>query len=67
MCGRYHLDVNTLYEENMQEEENFNYENNFNITPQSKVPLVIDDKLTMAIWGFFSRVVKESKKFKTTF
>jgi putative SOS response-associated peptidase YedK len=67
MCGRYHLEVNSLYEEDIEKEENFEYKNNFNITPQSKVPLVIDDKLKIATLGIFPRVVKNSKKFKTTF
>ena len=61
MCGRYHLDVNTLYEENIEKEENFKYESNFNITPQSEVPLVINEKLTMATWGYYPEWLKSQK------
>ena len=67
MCGRYHLDVNTLYEENIEKEENFKYESNFNITPQSKVPLVINEKLTMATWGYYPEWLKSQKNSKPLF
>ena len=67
MCGRYHLDVNTLYEENIEKEENFKYESNFNITPQSMVPLVINEKLTMATWGYYPEWLKSQKNSKPLF
>ena len=67
MCGRYHLDVNTLYEENIEKEENFKYESNFNITPQSEVPLVINEKLTMATWGYYPEWLKSQKNSKPLF
>ena len=67
MCGRYHLDVNSLYEEDIEREENFEYKNNFNITPQSKVPLVIDDKLKIATWGYFPEWLKSQKNSKPLF
>ena len=61
MCGRYFLDLEALKNVNVTTENTITYETNFNITPQSKVPLIIDNKVTMATWGFYPDWLKSQK------
>ena len=48
MCGRYYLDFDILEAEKFDSKNSISYETNFNITPQTKVPIFIENKLTMA-------------------
>ena len=43
------------------------YETNFNITPQTKVPIFIENELTIATWGFFPDWIKNQKNSKPLF
>jgi putative SOS response-associated peptidase YedK len=67
MCGRYFLDLEALKNVNFTTENTITYETNFNITPQSKVPLIIDNKVTMATWGFYPDWLKSQKNSKPLF
>jgi len=67
MCGRYFLDLEALKNVNVTTENTITYETNFNITPQSKVPLIIDNKVTMATWGFYPDWLKSQKNSKPLF
>jgi len=61
MCGRYYLNHDNLLMENFDSNNSISYETNFNITPQTKVPVLIESKLTMATWGFFPIGLKVKK------
>ena len=61
MCGRYYLNLDNLLAENIDSNNTISYETNFNITPQAKVPVLIENKLTMATWGFFPDWIKSQK------
>ena len=67
MCGRYYLDLGILLTENFDSNNTISYETNFNITPQTKVPILIENKLTMATWGFFPDWIKSQKNSKPLF
>ena len=67
MCGRYYLDLDILLTENFDSNNRISYETNFNITPQSKVPVLVENKLTMATWGFFPDWTKSQKNSKPLF
>ncbi len=67
MCGRYYLDLDILESENFDLKNSISYETNFNITPQTKVPIFIENKLTMATWGFFPDWIKNQKNSKPLF
>ena len=67
MCGRYYLDLDELLIENFDSNNTISYETNFNITPQTKVPVLIENKLTMAKWGFFPDWIKSQKNSKPLF
>ena len=67
MCGRYYLDFNILESENFDSKNSIIYETNFNITPQTKVPIFIENELTMATWGFFPDWIKNQKNSKPLF
>lgn len=67
MCGRYYLDFDLLESENFDSKNSIIYETNFNITPQTKVPIFIENKLTMATWGFFPDWIKNQKNSKPLF
>lgn len=67
MCGRYYLDLGILLTENFDSNNTISYETNFNITPQTKVPVLIENKLTMATWGFFPDWIKSQKNSKPLF
>ena len=67
MCGRYYLDFDILESENFDLKNSIIYETNFNITPQTKVPIFIENKLTMATWGFFPDWIKNQKNSKPLF
>lgn len=67
MCGRYYLDLGILLMENFDSNNTISYETNFNITPQTKVPVLIENKLTMATWGFFPDWIKSQKNSKPLF
>ena len=67
MCGRYYLDLDILLTENFDSNNTISYETNFNITPQTKVPVLIENKLTMATWGFFPDWIKSQKNSKPLF
>ena len=67
MCGRYYLNLDNLLMENFDSDNTISYETNFNITPQTKVPVLIESKLTMATWGFFPDWIKSQKNSKPLF
>lgn len=67
MCGRYYLNLDNLLMENFDSNNTISYETNFNITPQTKVPVLIESKLTMATWGFFPDWIKSQKNSKPLF
>lgn len=67
MCGRYYLDLDILESENFDLKNSISYETNFNITPQTKVPIFIENELTMATWGFFPDWIKNQKNSKPLF
>ena len=67
MCGRYYLDFDILESENFDSKNSVSYETNFNITPQTKVPIFIENELTMATWGFFPDWIKNQKNSKPLF
>ena len=67
MCGRYYLDLDILLTESFVSNNTISYETNFNITPQTKVPVLIENKLTMATWGFFPDWIKSQKNSKPLF
>ena len=67
MCGRYYLELNSLEKEKYALNAEINYETNFNITPQSQVPIVINDELIMATWGYFPEWLKKQKNSKPLF
>lgn len=67
MCGRYYLDFDILVSENFDLKNSIIYETNFNITPQTKVPIFIENELTMATWGFFPDWIKNQKNSKPLF
>lgn len=67
MCGRYYLDFDILESENFDSKNLIIYETNFNITPQTKVPVFIENELTMATWGFFPDWIKNQKNSKPLF
>ena len=67
MCGRYYLDFDLLKSENFDSKNSIIYETNFNITPQTKVPIFIENELTMATWGFFPDWIKNQKNSKPLF
>ena len=67
MCGRYYLDLGILLTENFDSNNTISYETKFNITPQTKVPVLIENKLTMATWGFFPDWIKSQKNSKPLF
>ena len=67
MCGRYYLDFDILESENFDSKNSIIYETNFNITPQTKVPIFIENELTMSTWGFFPDWIKNQKNSKPLF
>ena len=67
MCGRYYLDFDILESEKFDSKNSISYETNFNITPQTKVPIFIENELTMATWGFFPDWIKNQKNSKPLF
>ena len=67
MCGRYYLDLDILESENFDLKNSISYETNFNITPQTKVPIFIENELTIATWGFFPDWIKNQKNSKPLF
>ena len=67
MCGRYYLDFDILEAEKFDSKNSISYETNFNITPQTKVPVFIENELTMATWGFFPDWIKNQKNSKPLF
>ena len=67
MCGRYYLDFDILESENFDLKNSIIYETNFNITPQTKVPIFIENELTIATWGFFPDWIKNQKNSKPLF
>ena len=67
MCGRYYLDFDILESENFDSKNSIIYETNFNITPQTKVPIFIENELIMATWGFFPDWIKNQKNSKPLF
>lgn len=67
MCGRYYLDFDILESKNIDSKNSIIYETNFNITPQTKVPIFIENELTMATWGFFPDWIKNQKNSKPLF
>ena len=67
MCGRYFLDLNALESDNFEIVETINYETNYNITPQSRVPIIIDNKVIMGTWGFYPDWLKKQKNSKPLF
>ena len=52
MCGRYYLEISKDELSHISNIEEFEFEPNFNIAPQSKVPAIINNNLTMTTWGY---------------
>ena len=67
MCGRYYLNYDNLMSEGYRTENSFDYETSFNITPQSRVPIVVDSNIKIATWGFFPDWLKKQKNSKPLF
>ena len=67
MCGRYYLDFEKLVSQKFSAEGSVEFETNYNITPQSRVPIIIDESIRMATWGFFPDWLKKQKNSKPLF
>src|SRR6056300_565935 len=67
MCGRYYLDLNNLLNEEYELSGEITYETNFNITPQSQVPIIIENKLIIGTWGYYPEWLKKQKNSKPLF
>ena len=67
MCGRYYLDLKNLLNEEYELSGEITYETNFNITPQSQVPIIIENKLIIGTWGYYPDWLKKQKNSKPLF
>ena len=67
MCGRYYFSIdlgNLSFVDNV---DGFSFEENFNITPQTSVPVVIDNKLKECTWGYYPQWLKDQSNSRPLF
>ena len=67
MCGRYYLEISKDELSHVSNIEDFEFEPNFNIAPQSKVPAIINNNLTMTTWGYFPDWLKSQANSRPLF
>ena len=67
MCGRYYLEISKNELSHVSNIEDFEFEPNFNITPQSKVPAIINNNLTMTTWGYYPDWLKSQANSRPLF
>ena len=67
MCGRYYLEISKNELSHVSNIEEFEFEPNFNIAPQSKVPAIINNNLTMTTWGYFPEWLKSQANSRPLF
>ena len=67
MCGRYYLEISKNELSHVSNIEEFEFEPNFNIAPQSKVPAIINNNLTMTTWGYFPDWLKSQANSRPLF
>lgn len=67
MCGRYYLEISKDELSHVSNIEDFEFEPNFNISPQSKVPAIINNNLTMTTWGYFPDWLKSQANSRPLF
>ena len=67
MCGRYYLEISNDELSHVSNIEDFEFEPNFNISPQSKVPAIINNNLTMTTWGYFPDWLKSQANSRPLF
>jgi putative SOS response-associated peptidase YedK len=67
MCGRYYLEISKDELSHVSNIEEFEFEPNFNIAPQSKVPAIINNNLTMTTWGYFPDWLKSQANSRPLF
>jgi len=67
MCGRYYLEISKDELSHVSNIDEFKFEANFNIAPQSKVPAIINNNLTMTMWGYFPDWLKSQANSRPLF
>ena len=67
MCGRYYLEISKNELSHVSNIEEFEFEPNFNIAPQSKVPAIINNNLTMTTWGYYPDWLKSQVNSRPLF
>ena len=67
MCGRYYLEISKNELSHVSNIEEFEFEPNFNIAPQSKVPAIINNNLTMTTWGYYPDWLKSQANSRPLF
>ena len=67
MCGRYYLEISKDELSHISNIEEFEFEPNFNIAPQSKVPAIINNSLTMTTWGYYPDWLKSQANSRPLF
>lgn len=67
MCGRYYLEISKNELSHVSNIEEFEFEPNFNISPQSKVPAIINNNLTMTTWGYYPDWLKSQANSRPLF
>ena len=67
MCGRYYLEISKDELSHVSNIEDFEFEPNFNIAPQSKVPAIINNNLTMTTWGYYPDWLKSQANSRPLF
>ena len=67
MCGRYYLEISKDELSHISNIEEFEFETNFNIAPQSKVPAIINNNLTMTTWGYYPDWLKSQANSRPLF
>jgi len=67
MCGRYYLEISKDELSHVSNIDKFEFETNFNISPQSKVPAIINNNLTMTTWGYFPDWLKSQANSRPLF
>jgi putative SOS response-associated peptidase YedK len=67
MCGRYYLEISKDELSHISNIEEFEFEPNFNIAPQSKVPAIINNNLTMTTWGYYPDWLKSQANSRPLF
>ena len=67
MCGRYYLEISKNELSHVSNIEEFEFETNFNIAPQSQVPAIINNNLTMTTWGYYPDWLKSQANSRPLF